>query len=329
MDDLLWIRKNGTSAEHAGYMIEENLQQFKVKWTSNQQEEWLLKNEYTITKDSDQGGRRGRKAARTVVRGERPSRQQKKRPPAPRHRAMQSSAKKLRRVVEAVPNQAVCFNVGGTKYTVARSTIEQYPATMLARLISDTWSGQKEETKGKAKEIFIDRDGSRFRYVLDYLRDGRVHIPLSCTKGALLQDLHFFGFDSIAEDSINTMTGKSAAVDNMILCKERFADLAKTRANEIDDQILELKAKKGFSQFAYYCFNQYTQKSSSPSDTCVVRVSRNMPEYKLFAKVLCSADGFLGEDKQAMFNECLGDYGMKYVSHKGQTVTVTRVAEEA
>jgi hypothetical protein len=38
---------------------------------------------------------------------------------------------------------------------------------MLGRLVSDTWNDDPE------KEVFIDRNGDIFPYVLDYLRYGR------------------------------------------------------------------------------------------------------------------------------------------------------------
>jgi hypothetical protein len=54
------------------------------------------------------------------------------------------------------------FNVGGKLYKVSRSLIEQRD-TMLARLTSETW--QREDSGNQ--DIFIDRDGERFAYVLD------------------------------------------------------------------------------------------------------------------------------------------------------------------
>jgi hypothetical protein len=42
-------------------------------------------------------------------------------------------------------------------------------------------------------EIFIERDGVQFRYVLEYLRNGQVHLPESVPKASLLLHLDFFG----------------------------------------------------------------------------------------------------------------------------------------
>jgi hypothetical protein len=55
----------------------------------------------------------------------------------------------------------VRLNVGGARYDISRTLIEGYPDTMLASLISERW--QEDPTT----EIFIDRNGQRFQYVLD------------------------------------------------------------------------------------------------------------------------------------------------------------------
>ena len=66
------------------------------------------------------------------------------------------------------------FDVGGTPYTVSKSLLEQHPDTMLCRIASEMWQKQDGE---QDQPIFIERDGPRFRYVLDYMRDGTVALP--------------------------------------------------------------------------------------------------------------------------------------------------------
>jgi hypothetical protein len=83
------------------------------------------------------------------------------------------------------------FNVGGKKYEISRSLLESFPNTMLARMASKTWQTDPEAA------MFVDRDGERFRCILDYMRDGKVHLPLTVAKGALLLDLEYFGFENV------------------------------------------------------------------------------------------------------------------------------------
>jgi len=56
--------------------------------------------------------------------------------------------------------ETVKFNVGGGKYRCSRDLIaNQYPETVLGKLVSETWQSNPEET------IFIDRSGDMFAYV--------------------------------------------------------------------------------------------------------------------------------------------------------------------
>ena len=47
----------------------------------------------------------------------------------------------------------VNLDVGGTKYRVSKSLIAQYPNTMLARLISDTWNNQEEQEELRKQQL--------------------------------------------------------------------------------------------------------------------------------------------------------------------------------
>eukprot|EP00957_Ditylum_brightwellii_P042874 3245381-Ditylum_brightwellii.AAC.1 len=89
---------------------------------------------------------------------------------------------------------SICrFNVGGRKYEVSKSLLEQHPNTMLARISSEQWQKDPEA------EIFIDQDGDRFRYCLDYLRFGSVVLPVTVAKKAVLQDLAYYGVEDVDE----------------------------------------------------------------------------------------------------------------------------------
>jgi hypothetical protein len=80
----------------------------------------------------------------------------------------------------------VNFNVGGKRYEVSRSVFESHSACMLAKIVSEQWQQDQES------EIFIERDGTIFRYVLNYLRDGQVKMPISETKAALVTELEYY-----------------------------------------------------------------------------------------------------------------------------------------
>ena len=97
-----------------------------------------------------------------------------------------------------IKSEIFCFNVGGVKYDVSRATLELHPDCMLTKMISKSWN--EDETN---RTFFIDRDGNRFRYVLDYMRDGGyIHLPITESRAAICQELDYFGFTNVPEDSI-------------------------------------------------------------------------------------------------------------------------------
>jgi hypothetical protein len=62
----------------------------------------------------------------------------------------------------------VQLNIGGHSYTTSTMTLTKDPASMLAAMFSGRHSLKKDDDGS----FFIDRDGTHFRYILNYLRDG-------------------------------------------------------------------------------------------------------------------------------------------------------------
>ena len=63
----------------------------------------------------------------------------------------------------------VVLNVGGTRFHTTVDTLSNGESCMLSNLVSGNW---KECGTGSDEEIFIDRDGTYFRYILNYFRSG-------------------------------------------------------------------------------------------------------------------------------------------------------------
>ena len=92
--------------------------------------------------------------------------------------------------------KVVKFNVGGTRYEVASSLLEAHPETMLSRMASEQWHDELDT------EIFIERDGVRFKYCLDYLRDGKILLPITINKEAVLKDLEYYNVEVKSESVV-------------------------------------------------------------------------------------------------------------------------------
>ena len=70
-------------------------------------------------------------------------------------------------------NTTVRLCVGGATYVCARSTLLRHSDSFFAKLLSGAVPTARDDTGA----LFIDRDGTHFRYILNYLRDGSVCLP--------------------------------------------------------------------------------------------------------------------------------------------------------
>jgi hypothetical protein len=62
------------------------------------------------------------------------------------------------------------LDVGGHKFTTSLTTLTSKPESMLAAM----FSGRHELIQDEKGAYFLDRDGTHFRFILNYLRDGRL-----------------------------------------------------------------------------------------------------------------------------------------------------------
>lgn len=87
-------------------------------------------------------------------------------------------------------DQVVELNVGGVYYTTTLTTLtKNRPDALLARMF-DSSTSLVRDTKGRC---FVDRDGVLFRYVLDFLRNGRLVLPEAFQETERLrQEAEFF-----------------------------------------------------------------------------------------------------------------------------------------
>ena len=122
--------------------------------------------------------------------------------------------------------ETVKFNVGGKLYEVSRSLLEDlHPKTVLARMASDTWQGDPEST------IFVERDGDRFRCVLDYMRDGRVDLPPTVSKASVLRDLDYFGIEA-EPGLVNDGCGVLESAEQVVRYQRQYRDELSKNAEE-------------------------------------------------------------------------------------------------
>eukprot|EP01083_Nonionella_stella_P229331 811822_1 len=69
--------------------------------------------------------------------------------------------------------EPITLNVGGTKYQTSLHTLIKYGDTVLAKM----FEGKFSLNPSKDGSYFIDRDGTYFALILNYLRTGQIIIP--------------------------------------------------------------------------------------------------------------------------------------------------------
>jgi hypothetical protein len=99
------------------------------------------------------------------------------------------------------------LNVGGVFYSTALSTLTKEADSLLADMFSGkpgSGAGLVKDQKGK---YFLDRDGVLFRYVLDYIRNGKLVLPENFhEKERLKQEAEHFRLPAMAR-SIDRAAG--------------------------------------------------------------------------------------------------------------------------
>ena len=74
--------------------------------------------------------------------------------------------------VNKIQDSCIKLNIGGHLYITSTLTLTRDPQSMLATMFSGRHSVKKEEDGS----YFIDRDGTHFRYILNYLRGNAISV---------------------------------------------------------------------------------------------------------------------------------------------------------
>jgi BTB/POZ domain len=151
---------------------------------------------------------------------------------------------------------SIKFNVGGSIYQISKSLLDRYPDSMLASISSDQWrEGSLLNGSDNKNEIFVDRNGERFQYVLDYMRDSRVELPLSIPRGQFVLDMEYFALDY---DNSN-ITLSVASPRDLFHSLGRYRDYFTEKSKEIETRYKSVAAEKLANDIAKEYFSQYLE----------------------------------------------------------------------
>ena len=108
--------------------------------------------------------------------------------------AFDAVAKKLEHVHFS---KTLKLNIGGQLFTTSLETMKKDPGSMLHAM----FSGRFDTKPAEDGSYFIDRDGSHFRYILNYLRTGQLVVPEDkILRKELLTEAEFYQIQGIIDE---------------------------------------------------------------------------------------------------------------------------------
>ena len=166
------------------------------------------------------------------------------------------------------------LNVGGTKYEVSDTLLDGFPESMLRKITSDTWNqnhnekndaDDEDKQKSDDDEIFIERDGGRFKYVLDFMRDGTVTLPPSIPRQQLLKDMEYYGIDFDGTKITLSVTDENDLFTHFSdYYKEwrTFQSIFDSKQKEIDRRYREIGAESVANEIALKFFQLHFSETT-------------------------------------------------------------------
>ncbi|CAH3128269.1 unnamed protein product [Pocillopora meandrina] len=95
-------------------------------------------------------------------------------------------------------SSTIQLNVGGHRFTTSLQTLTKDPNSMLAAM----FSGKFEMKPSEDGTFFIDRDGTHFRFVLNYLRTGKLTKKGATFLDELAEEAAFYQIQGILDDLV-------------------------------------------------------------------------------------------------------------------------------
>ena len=103
---------------------------------------------------------------------------------------------------------SIKLNVGGNIYQTSLETLTKHPESLLAEL----FSGRFNLKQGSDGCYFVDRDGTHFRHILNYLRSGTAPVlsVLKTDAEEILQEAEYYGLIGLVKAINNKLDGDDA-----------------------------------------------------------------------------------------------------------------------
>jgi len=114
----------------------------------------------------------------------------------------------------------VTFNVGGKIFQMLTQTVHSKPETLLCTLLNERNNDPAREDKVD-QPIFVEADAERFRYIVDWYRYGRIHLPEGISIAEMRRECAFYQLP----DTVEISTDKPTFADIFAVKRKALEDL--------------------------------------------------------------------------------------------------------
>ena len=187
--------------------------------------------------------------------------------------AFDSVSKKMK---EGHFGKTVRLNIGGQYFTTSVHTLTKDPGSMLNAM----FSGRFETQPSEDGSFFIDRDGTYFRYILNYLRTGKLLLPndeLVRIWDELLAEAEYYQIQGIVDDLTSRANCRAEPKfhESVILNSDQAVTLVSWLPRE-DSELGEVVLLYRASRDGWNSFEFHRQCDDKGPTITVVKVGTNL-----------------------------------------------------
>ncbi|VEV59309.1 conserved Plasmodium protein, unknown function [Plasmodium vinckei vinckei] len=160
----------------------------------------------------------------------------------------------------------ISINVGGKIYMTTLNLISRYKNSRLYEIVQEKLTNIPDLSNDyKKREIFIDRNGNRFEYILDFLRDGVLicENDIIVLTRILIEAIYFklFSLMKIIKKKINLLHSNMNNSVNKNVFKQIINTIEKNRKEETNKLVKLSSIISNYSELKYFNLKKKKKKT--------------------------------------------------------------------
>ncbi|SCM26802.1 conserved Plasmodium protein, unknown function [Plasmodium chabaudi chabaudi] len=160
----------------------------------------------------------------------------------------------------------ISINVGGKIYMTTLNLISRYKNSRLYEIVQEKLNNISDLSNDyKKREIFIDRNGNRFEYILDFLRDGVLicENDITVLTRILIEAIYFklFSLMKIIKKKINLLHSNMNNSVNKNIFKRIINTIEKNRKEETNKLVKLSGIISNYSELKYFNLKKKKKKT--------------------------------------------------------------------